>query len=86
VQAAYKLWSHQDYALSPFVRFEFFNTGKSYEALPAGLTPEALPTEHVFTVGANFQLTPGVVLKTDFQRFRVNADADRFDLGLGWSF
>jgi hypothetical protein len=86
VQAAYKVWSRQDYALSPFVRWERFNTGKSYADLGPGLTPDPLPTETVWTAGANFQLTPGVVVKADVQRFRRNKDNDRINLGLGWSF
>ena len=86
VQAAYKLWSRADYVLSPFVRWERFNTGKSYADLGPGLTPDPLPTEQVWTVGANFQLTPGVVVKADYQRFRENKDNNRVNLGLGWSF
>ncbi|WP_428423204.1 hypothetical protein [Methylibium sp.] len=85
-QAAYKVWSHEDYALTPFVRWEQFNTGRQYASLGAGLTPDALPTERVISAGANFQLTPGVVLKADVQRFRENTLNNRFDLGLGWSF
>lgn len=85
-QAAYKVWSHEDYALTPFVRWEQFNTGRQYASLGAGLTPDALPTERVISVGANFQVTPGVVLKADVQRFRENTLNNRFDLGLGWSF
>jgi hypothetical protein len=86
VQAAYKLWTRQDYELAPFLRWERFNTGKSYADLGPGLTPDPLPTEQVWTVGANFQLTPGVVVKADYQRFRENKDANRVNLGLGWSF
>jgi hypothetical protein len=86
VQGAYKLWTRQDYSLAPFVRWERFNTGKSYADLGPGLTPPALPTETVWTAGANFQVTPGVVVKVDYQWFRVAKDSNRFDLGLGWSF
>lgn len=86
LQAAYKVWSHEDYALSPFVRIERFNTAKSYADLGPGLTPATGPNERVFTVGANFQLTPGIVVKADVQRFKENKDANRFDLGLGWAF
>jgi len=85
-QAAYKLWSHEDIALSPFVRYERFNTARSFADLGPGLTPPAAPTERVVTVGANLQVTPGVVVKADWQRFRENKDADRVNLGLGWSF
>ena len=86
VQGAYKVWSHDDYALSPFVRWEQFNTSKSYAELGLGLTPEAGRAERVVTVGANLQVSQGIVLKADYQRFRENADLNRFNLGLGWSF
>jgi hypothetical protein len=86
VQGAYKLWSHEDYALSPFARWEQFNTAKSYADLGAGLTPDAARAERVVTVGANFQFSPNVVLKADYQRFRENTELNRFNLGLGWSF
>jgi hypothetical protein len=86
VQAAYKLWSHGDYALSPFVRVEQFNTARSFADLGAGLTPANAPTERVVTLGANMQVAQGVVLKADYQRFRENRDADRVNLGVGWSF
>jgi hypothetical protein len=86
VQGAYKVWSHDDYALSPFLRWEQFNTAKSYADLGPGLTPDAARAERVVTVGANLQVSQGVVLKADYQRFRENADLNRFNLGLGWSF
>jgi phosphate-selective porin O/P len=86
VQGAYKAWSHEDYALSPFLRWEQFNTARSFEDLGPGLTPEAGRTERVVTLGANFQVTPQIVVKADYQRFRENKDLNRFNLGLGWSF
>ena len=85
-QAAFRLWSHGDLSLAPFVRWEEFNTARSFASLDTGLTPDAAPTERVITVGANFNLGPGIVFKADYQRFRVNSDADRFNLGMGWSF
>jgi hypothetical protein len=85
-QAAYTLWTHGDYALKPFARWEQFNTARAFADIGAGLTPEALPTERVVTLGANFNLTPEIVLKADVQRFRQNGDNNRLDLGLGWSF
>ena len=85
-QAAYKLWSRDDYALAPFARLEQFNTAKSFADLGPGLTPTAAPTEQVVTLGANLQIAQGIVVKADVQRFRENKDANRFNLGLGWSF
>ncbi len=86
VQGAYKLWSDGDYALSPFVRWEQYNTAKAYAELGAGLTPDAARAERVVTLGANFQVAQGVVLKADYQRFRENTELNRFNLGVGWSF
>jgi hypothetical protein len=85
-QAAYRLWSRGDLAVSPFLRIERFNTARSYADLGPGLTPTPQPTEQVVTLGANMQVTQGIVLKADVQRFRENKDADRVNLGLGWSF
>jgi hypothetical protein len=85
-QAAYKLWSNAEYSLAPFVRWEQFNTARAFADLGPGLTPDAARTERVATIGANFNIGSGIVLKADLQRFRQNADASRFDLGLGWSF
>ena len=86
VQGAHKVWSNEDYALSPFVRWEQFNTAKAYADLGAGFTPESGRAERVVTVGANLLVGQGVVLKADYQRFRKNADLNRFNLGVGWSF
>jgi phosphate-selective porin len=42
--------------------------------------------DRVWTAGANFYVTPHVVLKADYQWFDLNADFNRFDLGLGLNF
>lgn len=86
VQAAYKLWSSDDLSLSPFARVERFNTRKGFADIGAGLTPDAAPTEEVYTIGANFNVGQGLVFKMDVQRFKQNKDNNRFDLGMGWSF
>ena len=86
VQGAYRLWSSGDYSLSPFVRWEEFNTARSFADLGPGVTPAPAPTERVVTLGGTFKVTPEVVLKADYQWFRENKDANRVNLGLGWSF
>jgi hypothetical protein len=86
VQAAYKVWSSDDLALSPFARIERFNTRKGFADIGEGLTPDAAPTEQVYTLGANFNVGQGLVFKVDVQRFKQNKDSNRFDLGMGWSF
>jgi hypothetical protein len=86
LQAACRVWRPAEMALTPFVRFERFNTGASYADLGPGLTPEPLQTESVVTAGVSFFVSPEVVLKADYQRFEVETHRDRVDLGLGWSF
>lgn len=86
VLAAYKLWTQADYTLTPFARFERYNTGRSYADIGPGLTPPSLPTQQVVTVGVDFKIGQGVVLKADYQDFKVNSDLNRVSLGLGWNF
>ena len=86
VQAAYQVWKKADYALSPFVRYEQFNTARSYAPMPQGLAVATGPTEKVTTVGANLQIGEGIVLKADYQKFKADPLRDRFDLGLGYAF
>ncbi len=51
-----------------------------------GLTPAALPTEGVTTVGASFYLTPNIVFKADYQWFTSTARSNRLQLGLGLNY
>lgn len=85
-QAAYKVWRSGDYSLTPFVRYESYNTARSYSALPAGLGLPAAPDERVTTVGASLKLGEGVVLKADYQKFKEDSTRDRLNLGLGYAF
>ena len=99
-QAAYGLWSYDDYRLNPFVRYEYYNMGSRYAGttpmIPTGSIPlSAAPRDNglwpqnhdrVWTLGANFYLNPHVVFKADWQRFDVNSVFNRFDLGLGLNF
>lgn len=85
-QAAYRLWQSGDYTLFPFLRYERFNTAKTYAAMPAGLGVATLPDERVVTVGANLRIGDGVVLKADYQKFAEDKSRDRVDLGIGFSF
>ncbi len=85
-QAAYRLWESGRRSLSPFVRYERYNTASAYAVLPATLTPSAHPTESVASVGFNYQLNPDVVFKADYQTFQVDPTRNRFDLGLGLTY
>jgi len=99
-QVAYALWESGDYRLNPFVRWERYNMGSRYEgtrpAVPTGIVPLSnspgdfglWPQNHdrVWTLGANFYVTPHVVFKADYQWFDLNSQFNRFDLGLGLNF
>jgi len=86
LQAAYRAELPNAWALTPFARYERFNTAASYASLGAGLTPSALDDEQVFTAGFNVEIASGVVLKLDYQRFQRDNASDRFDFGVGYQF
>jgi hypothetical protein len=100
-QGAYTAWEHDEYRLVPFGRWETYDMGSRYvgtagPVLPSGPVPLSdnpgdygfWPVNHdrVWTVGANFYVTPHLVFKADYQWFDVNTDFSRFDLGLGLAF
>ena len=97
VQGAYTVWQDAGYRLTPFLRWEHYDMASSYSGIapgfgtvPAGLASDGMPwpqpRDRVSTLGANFYLNPHVVVKADYQRFQVNTDLTRWDLGLGVSF
>ncbi len=90
VQGAWHALAWNESSLVPFARYETFNTGASYAAQPFGLGTPALPTERVWTVGANYYLNPNVVFKIDYQDFNHDdltlGYGNRFDLGIGYQF
>ncbi len=81
-QAAYKFRLVDDYTLSPFVRYDIINTGRDFD----GVAVQRYRTEGIATVGVNFNISPSIVFKADYQRHRVVKDNDRFSLGVGYSF
>ncbi|HCE09098.1 MAG TPA: hypothetical protein DEQ40_10940, partial [Oxalobacteraceae bacterium] len=85
-QAAYQAWKSGDYTLTPFIRYEQFNTAKSYSTVPAGLGAETGPDQKVATLGANLRVGEGVVLKADYQKFKEDSARDRVNLGVGYAF
>ncbi len=86
LQAAYRVWDTQRTSLTPFMRYERFNTASSYADLGFGLTPGTLPTRKVWTAGLNWMFAPGVVFKADYLDFQSTSAGDRFGVGLGYQF
>jgi hypothetical protein len=86
VESAYQAVEGASWSLTPFIRYETFNTGSSYANIGAGFTPAALDDQKVWTVGANWVIAPGVVVKADYVDFRSSSEGDRYDLGVGYQF
>lgn len=82
-QAAYTVWRRGDMTVTPFARYEKFNTQSK---MPAGFIADPANADRVVTMGLSFKPHPQVVLKADYQKFRDNPNNDRFNLGLGYMF
>jgi hypothetical protein len=85
-EAAWRGWRQHRWPLTPFVRYERFNTAASYATLASGLAPPALPTRRAITAGVQLELAPGVIVKADYVDLATPEDGDRIDLGLGYEF
>jgi len=85
-EAAWRGWRQHRWPLTPFVRYERFNTAASYSTLASGLAPPALPTRRAITAGVQLELAPGVIVKADYVDLATPEDGDRIDLGLGYEF
>ncbi len=82
-QAAYKVWERNEMSLTPFFRYEYYNTQSS---MPAGFLADPAKASHVATTGLTFRLHPQVVIKADYQKFVEHHENNRVDLGLGYMF
>ena len=87
VQGAWRnAWTYQDYSLAPFTRYEWVNTAASYEAVPQGLGVDPTPTEQIWTVGADLYMSPNIVFKADYQRYKDDSARNSWQLGFGLNF
>ena len=62
------------------------NTAASYAPVPQGLGVPASTTQQIWTVGANFFVTPNIVFKADYQQYRFNSLLNSWQLGFGLNF
>lgn len=83
VQGAYTFGLGGDVSLSPFVRYERYNT---QSRLPLGLIADPENRDRVFTTGVSFKPISDVVVKFDYQKYIENSDNDRINVGLGYQF
>lgn len=83
VQGAYTVWSQDDLTVTPFVRYEKYNTQSH---MPDGFAADPANQDRVGTVGVSFKPVSQVVVKADYQKYWNNSDNNRFNLGLGYMF
>ncbi len=86
LEAAWRGLAQRDLPLTPFLRYEQFNTAASYADLGPGLTPAAHPERRALTLGLDWLWTRGVILKADYVDFTDSGGGDRLALGLGYEF
>lgn len=82
-QAAYTVWRSGDMTVTPFARYEIFNTQFK---MPPGFISDSANADRVATVGLSFKPHPQVVCKIDYQKFIDHGNKDRLNLGLGYMF
>ncbi|GAC1378392.1 MAG: FlxA-like family protein [Aquirhabdus sp.] len=83
VQGAYTVWQSGDMTLTPFLRYEKFNTQSK---MPTGFTADPANADRVETIGVSFKPMSQVVFKADYQNYLDNSKNDRINLGLGYMF
>ncbi|MEW6611673.1 MAG: hypothetical protein ACOY5C_00555 [Pseudomonadota bacterium] len=83
VEPAYTVWRKGDMRLTPFARYERYNT---QDEVAAGLVADPKNDERVLTYGASLYPTRNVVFKADYQDFDKDDAKDRFNLGVGYMF
>jgi hypothetical protein len=77
--------SSGDFALTPFARYESYDT---QAAVPSGFTDRPTTDVDILTFGIAYQPIPQVIVKLDYQDVEDRADggADVLSLGLGFIF
>jgi hypothetical protein len=86
LEAAWRGLAARDLPLTPFLRYERFDTAASYVDLGPGLTPAARPERRALTMGADWLWTRGVIVKADYVDFVDGGGGDRLAVGLGYEF
>ena len=83
LQAAYPISIATESKLSPFIRYEEYNTQSK---MPGGFTSDPLNADRITTLGFSLKPHPQVVFKVDYQDYRDNSANNRFNLGTGCLF
>ncbi len=83
VQAAYTVFEKGDHSITPFVRYERFDTQST---MPSSFSADSVNADKVATFGFSYKPHQQVVVKMDFQKFMQHSDNNRFNIGLGYMF
>ncbi len=83
VQAAYTVWKRGEMSVTPFVRYERFDT---QARMPEGFTADPVNKDKVTTYGLSFKPLSQIVFKIDRQTFKDNDANDRTNVGMGYMF
>jgi hypothetical protein len=86
LEGAWRGLAARDLPLTPFLRYERFNTAASFADLSPGLTPAARPERRALTAGVDWLWARGVIVKADYVHFADRGGGDRLALGLGYEF
>jgi hypothetical protein len=84
-EGAYRGFQGPRYGITPFLRYERWNPASDYSSLDDLEIPAPDDLE-AWTVGFNFTLAPGVVLKADYVNLPDSDFGDRTDLSVGYTF
>lgn len=86
LQAAWRGLAGRAWLVTPFLRYERFNTASGYANLGAGLTPVVQADRKAVTGGLQMEFAPSVIVKLDYVDFADGKFGDRLDVGLGYEF
>lgn len=83
IQAGYTFWFHGDASLTPFARYEAFDTQAE---MPSGIAADAANADKEVTAGFALKPMTQISFKADYQKYLDHGGNDRFNLGLGYMF
>ncbi len=83
LQAGYPLNISKETVVSPFLRYEEYNTQSK---MPLGFASDPQNADRITTFGFSLKPHSQVVVKVDYQNFRDNSANNRFNLGTGCLF
>jgi hypothetical protein len=82
-QAAYRFSVGRVATLSPFLRYEEYNTQSK---MSKGIDSDTANRDRVTTIGVSYHPEQRVVVKADYRAYATNSGNSRMNLGIGYMF